>query len=338
MADPAERDQEREWRITIPVQLSISVGAPITAASATVPPPRGGTGFEERVEIDPDYSTREGYDPEFLGGGPLRIELPRLAHRLEPDAAINQQPPATGPPYELPYHHFSVVLNRRRRLAFFTAVNIDGRMTMRLERERDRWIRDPRVAEAEQVGDEFYAKPFDRGHLVRRLDPAWGRSTTLAKTANDDTFHFTNCCPQHAKFNEGKALWAGLEDYLLNRAAGQRKRMTVFTGPVFDPGDPVIDQVQIPLQYWKVAVTTADGDRPVVMAFVISQADLVRPMLEEAAVDVARMFQVPVTDVEQISGVDFKPLRSFDRVIAEGSLEAARAERVAITGYEDIVI
>jgi endonuclease G len=41
---------------------------------------------------------------------------------------------------------------------------------------------------------------------------------------HDDTFHFTNCCPQHERFNQGKNLWAGLEDYLLNRAADERKR------------------------------------------------------------------------------------------------------------------
>ena len=31
----------------------------------------------------------------------------------------------------LPYHHFSVALNKERRLAFFTAVNIDGRTESR---------------------------------------------------------------------------------------------------------------------------------------------------------------------------------------------------------------
>ena len=31
-----------------------------------------------------------------------------------------------------------------------------------------------------KIGDKWYAKPFDRGHLVRRLDPAWGRTKAFA--------------------------------------------------------------------------------------------------------------------------------------------------------------
>jgi endonuclease G len=60
---------------------------------------------------------------------------------------------------------------------------------------------------------------LDRGHLVRRLDPAWGASDAEARAANDDTFHFTNASPQHREFNAGQTLWAGLEDYLLSQAA-----------------------------------------------------------------------------------------------------------------------
>ena len=46
---------------------------------------------------------------------------------------------------ELRYHHFSVVMHRPRRLALFTAVNIDGKLAQRPSRERDRWYLDPRV-------------------------------------------------------------------------------------------------------------------------------------------------------------------------------------------------
>src|SRR5207249_3763343 len=130
-----------------------------------------------------------------------------------------------------------VILNAKRRLAYFTAVNIDGRSAQSPKREKDKWFFDPRVSKDEQVGNEFYAKPFDRGHLVRRLDPAWGPSPAVVKTANDDTFHWTNCSPQHARFNEGKNLWAGLEDYLLKKASAEGKRLTVFTGPVFREED-----------------------------------------------------------------------------------------------------
>src|SRR5262249_33485440 len=141
--------------------------------------------------------------------------------------------------FELKYHHFSIILHRARRFAIVTAANIDGHVARAIQREKDKWFFDPRVGRDAQVGDDLYVRnAFDRGHLVRRLDPAWGRTERIAKVANDDTFHFTNCTPQHACFNEGKNLWAGLEDFLLNRATDDRKRLIVFTGPVLAPDDP----------------------------------------------------------------------------------------------------
>ncbi len=54
-------------------------------------------------------------------------------------------------------------------------MNIDGRKSVPLERGRDRWSYDPRLPEDEQAGDWLYKEEggnfFDRGHLVRRLDP-----------------------------------------------------------------------------------------------------------------------------------------------------------------------
>ena len=60
---------------------------------------------------------------------------------------------------------------------------------------------------SEQTGEDVYRdNDLDRGHLVRRLDPAWGPKSAAAV---DDTFHFTNCAPQHHEFNAGRTLWLG---------------------------------------------------------------------------------------------------------------------------------
>src|SRR5205085_7140123 len=127
--------------------------------------------------------------------------------------------------------------------------SIDGRMHRKeeLKRGKDSWYYDPRVPRGFQVGDELYnGTEFNRGHLIRRLDPAWGRTMRAARTANDDTFHWTNCSPQHKDFNQGKALWAGLEDYLLEKAADERKRMVVLTGPVLSAACPSFRGGSIP--------------------------------------------------------------------------------------------
>lgn len=324
--------------ITVPLTISLRLGVASGAASPTVVTPSGVVpppaptvslpGFAEAVSIDPEYGNREGYDPEFLGVGALGVPLPRLSPAMQADAAVAQGDAAGGATQELKYHHYSVVLNRKRRLAFFTAVNIDGRSARSLKREQDKWFFDPRVDKGDQVGNEFYAgTPFDRGHLVRRLDPAWGRNERIAKVANDDTFHFSNCSPQHKRFNEGKNLWAGLEDFLLGRAVGDRKRLTVFTGPVFADDDPEFRGVRVPRQFWKVAVIPRPNGRAAALGFLVSQAELIHPVVEEAAVDVARTFQVPVGKIEGLTGLDFGALRTMDGTSVDRFGREATEER-----------
>jgi endonuclease G len=304
--------------------------------------------------IDPDYGHRLGYDPEFLGSGPLRVEPPRLSRALELAAARLHSPAPGSCPYELKYHHYSAVVHRSRRLAIFTAVNIEGDRAEGLTRESDRWIRDPRVDRDAQVGAEFYrGTPFDKGHLVRRIDPAWGPDAQVAKVANDDTFHFTNCAPQHKTLNRGLALWRGLEDFLIQRAVSDRRRVTVFTGPVFDrdgdlnpSADPEYAGVGVPRWYWKVAVAARPGGTLGALGFLVSQADLVDRAVsdlraEEAAVDVATTFQVPVTRIADLTSLDFGPLAAREAPSVAGlgrEVASAPTEEIRLMSPEDIRI
>jgi endonuclease G len=282
----------------------------------------------EAIAPDPDYGTRRGYDPEFLGTGSHHVPLPGLPDDLVPLAAEN--PFATGEPrYVLPYHHFSVVLNKARRLAFFTAVNIDGTTSARLKRERDRWFADPRVPVDEQTDDRVYKNnPLDRGHLVRRLDPAWGSSREEAKLCNDDTFHFTNCSPQHEDFNQNQTTWAGLEDYILENADNRDFRVTVFTGPVFADDDDQFAGVQLPREFWKVVVMVKESGDLSATAYLLSQAALIAGLeaLEEFSYGAYRTFQVAVTKIEEKTRLSFGTLSSFDPL---GTLEADRADEIS---------
>ncbi|HVK11474.1 MAG TPA: DNA/RNA non-specific endonuclease [Gemmataceae bacterium] len=305
--------------VHIPIHVTVSVtGAGVPTVTVGVPSSAVDGDFAEAISIDPDYDSREGYDSRFLGTGSFAVPLPILPAALKADAAQNRRADAGADPHVLPYHHYSVVLNARRRLAFFTAVNIDGRSTRSPKREKDKWFFDPRVGRDEQIGNDLYeANPFDRGHLVRRLDPAWGRSPKVVKVANDDTFHFTNCSPQHERFNQGKNLWAGLEDHLLNKATAEERRLTVFTGPVFRSDDRILSGVQIPKEFWKVAVYAKTGAGLVAAAFLVSQEKLIksltRPVGREAsAEDVAETFQTTVAAIERLTNLDFGALRDAD--------------------------
>lgn len=323
--------------LSIPLTITLSLGAPQSTAAAPSeagPPAPPDESLQERVRIDRDYTGRLGYDDEFLGRGGLRVPLPRLDAGLEARVSrlLHLSEVEGAAAYTLHYEHFSVIQHRERKMALLTAVNVDGARRFNLgEREGDAWSKDPRIEQSHQIGSELYeGTELDRGHLVRRLDPVWGATPVEASRANDDTFHFTNCAPQHARFNRGKRLWQGIENFVLNQALAAGFRLCVLTGPVFKPRDPEFREIRLPLQYWKIMVfARADGSLSA-SAYLLSQAELVQDMLREAARQPAfdpGLFQVPIARVTAETGIDFSYLSAHD------PLEAVGGEReVAVPG------
>jgi endonuclease G len=291
---------------------------------------RGGPG----VEIDPDYSNREGYDQDFLD---TPVPLPSLPDELAAQAAVNTQ--ATEEPrYLLPYHHFTVVLSKDRRLAFYTAVNIDGALSREPRRARDHWFFDPRVAQDEQTGRDVYdGNDLDLGHLVRRLDPAWGDSDGVAKLANDDTFHFTNCSPQHKDFNRNKTRWAGMEDYILAHADNLKFRVNVFTGPVFAEDDDAYRDVQLPRQFWKVVTMVKSDGQLSATAYLLSQSDLISGLRtrEPFSYGAYRTYQVPIRKIEELTSLSFGPVTDADPLVR---LRGVTPQPRELDRFEDAVL
>src|SRR5262249_32327240 len=160
-----------------------------------------------------NYGARGGYKPAFIGGH--TVPLPKLSAQMQQNAAKNLQADADDDKFELRYNHFSVVMNKKRKLAYFTASNIDGSKAKKVDRDTgvvtpllpgdvshesldsegaeasETWYEDPRVADDEQTHQALYdkqkvpgfpdpqskgrlARMLQRGHLVRRMDPAWG--------------------------------------------------------------------------------------------------------------------------------------------------------------------
>ncbi|MFH9726514.1 DNA/RNA non-specific endonuclease [Streptomyces sp. NPDC017254] len=271
---------------------------------------------------------RTGYDEAFLG--PL-VPLPLPAR-------------GTVETVVLPYTHFTVVFRPDRRFAASTAVCIDGGALQEDVPRDDIWLFDPRLPEEQQAGDEIYRNnSLDRGHLVRRLDPVWG-PTALALRANTDTFHFTNAAPQADVFNQGRQLWQGLENYLLDHAATYDRKLTVLTGPVLQDSDPPYRGIQVPMRFWKVAAFLQDGALAAA-AYVLDQSpDLSRDAERALAGATAgappplgpfRTYQVPVSDVAEITELEFGPLPDVDVMPATRAPEE-RWRR--LESYGDIVL
>jgi endonuclease G len=222
-------------------------------------------------------------------------------------------------------------MNKVRKIAFYTAVNIDGTSVNRLGRD-DKWIADSRIGADEQTDNSLYANnDLDRGHLVRRLDPVWG-SQSIAQAANIDTFHYTNCSPQHKDFNQSDVTWQGLENYILDNAIAEKFRVSVFTGPVFRDDDQEYRGVKLPRQFWKVLVMVNKGELSAT-AYLLSQEKLIQDLPHEAFSDDKRVktYQVSIQAIEELTGLSFG-LSAFDSM--ERNESTSRA--IPITSYQAI--
>ena len=393
-----DADGTATWRI--PVELSVrlptwaqstsmSTSAPADPGAAAAPSPvddGGGSGGEANAP-SPDYNARSGYKPTFISGH--TVPLPRLTDAIAGDAAANLQ--GDDDEVELKYHHFSVVMNRKRRLAFFTASNIDGKKAKKVDRDTglvspllpkdvghesldreaaeasETWYVDPRVDEAEQTKQALYdqqkvagfpnnssgrlARMLQRGHLVRRMDPAWG-TDSQALAADADTFHFTNCTPQLGFFNMGSAkklnlpksgggrLWRALEDHVLGGAVADKSRVCCFTGPVFGTKDPKFRDLRVPMKFWKIAVWSANGKLQS-LAMLANQAPVLKAIgkLPEKAGDAEALEQLEkvedflstVKNIEKITKIDFgSAIRDADIRNSGGESLVAKPESIPL--------
>lgn len=272
------------------------------------------------VPFDTDYSTRNGYDPNFLSPAKVKtdtgvvdveveVSLPELAPALKRDTAKL----IGGGPGEdvLKYTNFSVVMNAKRRLAFFSAANVDCERRYDISRPEDTWRWDPRIRADHQLGGSYYERNnFDRGHLTRREDLEYGPTVIAALSSAADTCHWSNCAPQHSGFNQSKEIWQGIERYVLEdtiKRDGSKIRAQVFTGPVLDEGDPEYRGVQYPVQFWKVVVALDGEGRLSATAYLASQGEVIAQRgIEAAPFGAFGTFQVEVAEIERLTLLTFK--------------------------------
>ena len=331
--------------LVVPMRIPIDIvrhdADPAPAAvAAPAPDSDSDVSLVEAVKINQKtLGTRPGYKPDFLGKGKLLVTLPVIPASLKSKVATHIKKASE---FELKYFNYSAVVRKDRQLAFFSAVNIDGNLRQDVgKRQGDSWLRDPRIKDEFQLGEEFYGKqktfeadrsqnPFDRGHLVRRLDATWGNTVAAAKEHGDDTFHFTNCSPQFWQFNQGKALWAGIEDFVLDHLEEAKRKACVFNGPVFDgplapkgglpdpkkagKADPKFGGIAIPKFFWKIMVVAQDGELAAT-AFLLSQQDQLLQIdrIQEAMTEEdAKVFQVSIGDLARLTKLDFGALAKAD--------------------------
>ena len=318
-----------ELSLQVPLTITISLGAPahpeaLDSAEAVREPFHDG-----------EYSSRTGFDSSFLGSDstydvplPQPHDLSVLAPTRDGDTLLH-------------YENFSIAMHAKRRLALFTASNIARETHLRRpEAGRDytrqglsglgsgaeRWFIDPRMDDRYQLPDSFFTKDrkaFDKGHIVRREDVAWGSSYEILRRANGDTYHVTNCSPQVAGFNQasrGFDNWGDLENKVFSSAASER--LSVLAGPVLSGNDQIFFGVgdggqsvraKVPTRFWKIIIAPTD-DGLAAFGFVLDQ-DLADVQWTEFVVPANFVTaMVSIVDIEEMTGIVFgEALRNGDQ-------------------------
>lgn len=288
---------EKGFAVALPLNVSLrveSLSEPVQPgpkpAHAVAAPAvaKAGTTDEivfEKLNFDTDYSDRAGYDEDFLGRD-RSAPMPTIKPGKTGDIA----PRKRGGSKLLHYHHFSVMVHAQRKMPALSACNVDYSKGQRGTKDRkafgkDEWIIDNRMDERYQLPKGFYDrwKMLDYGHLVRRDDNCWGASETEIEFSNADTFHLTNCTPQHEAFNRDRfgyhGLWGRLENHISDQATHDRAlaRLCIFAGPIFTATndlklkDDELGNVFVPLSFWKVVIAPSASGSVRAFGFITSQ-------------------------------------------------------------------
>ncbi len=327
--------------ITIPLQITVSLGGLPAASGAQishrVTPGAEPDNLEASIHPDPDYTNRPGFQTGFLS---LPVPLPTLK-----DTKLGKPLPQV-----LKYFHYSVLLNEDRKMAYVSAVNYFAKAPVSYSRTGpDKWFEDPR-AKGFQTDESLYAgNPLDRGHLTRRADAAWGATQAEAKLANDDTFHFSNCTPQHEVFNQGQKaaaqglkLWGNLETYVQDQAKANQGKVSVLNGPVFRASDRPYRGILLPKEFYKVICYVSDTGKLRAAAFILSQEALLKTVaLEDLVWTPYKPFQVKLSLLETRTHLDFGALRAADALTGlglEAFEEGLSTEAIAIESLDNIVL
>ena len=348
---------------TVPVEITVDLPGAVSAAQPHARPADPAPAVT--AESTPEFADRPGYRPDFIDGFNVPLPQMTAAQKadavtIKPERRVPGQS-AT----ELRYQHFSIVMSGARKLAYFTAFNIHGESLIGFSRktkgfynynaastafreslgraEGDDWVDDPRIDDTAQTGESYYESMpnrfvdakghadldpqpnFDRGHLVRRLDPCWG-PRDKALFAERDSFTWTNAAPQTSAFNQGKAkrllgqtegrLWQGIENYVLRNAWATDSKVCVLTGPVFADDDPIysdktgIENVRVPLRFRKILVWQEEGDLKS-LALVADQVKSLRKtpegeaFVEDEQLALMENFLTTVAKVEKLTGFEF---------------------------------
>lgn len=149
---------------------------------------------------------------------------------------------------------------------------------------------DTEVPEPRATDWDYYNSGYDRGHMCPAADNKW------SKKAMEESFLFTNMCPQNGNLNRGD--WNEME-MACRKWAKKYGDLYIVCGPILYKGKHKTigkNMVVVPEAFFKVVLRT--GDDPQAIGFIYKNTSGNRP--KDSYVNT-------VDEVERITGIDFFP-------------------------------
>ncbi len=158
-----------------------------------------------------------------------------------------------------------------------------------VERHENLFHDDLDVPSPRATDNDYYNSGYDRGHMCPAGDNKWSRD------AMNETFLFTNICPQVHGLNAG--AWNDLE---LACRSWARKYGDVYIacGPIYEGTPRTIgrNRVAVPTAFFKVILCMRGQGAPKSIGFIYPNASTSRKMFSYA---------MSVDEVERRTGIDF---------------------------------
>lgn len=149
---------------------------------------------------------------------------------------------------------------------------------------------DTEVPEPRATDWDYYNSGYDRGHMCPAADNKW------SKKAMEESFLFTNMCPQNGNLNRGD--WNEME-MACRKWAKKYGDLYIVCGPILYKGKHKTigkNKVVVPEAFFKVVLRTGDDSQAI--GFIYKNTSGNRP--KDSYVNT-------VDEVERITGIDFFP-------------------------------
>ncbi len=154
----------------------------------------------------------------------------------------------------LEYTGHTLSYNNKTRLPNWVAYELTRKEAQGNNPRKDKFAQDPEAKGAQGDKEDYRNSGWDRGHMAPAGDMKWNTQ------AMDETYYFTNICPQNPQLNSGD--WKDLEEQCRTWAE-KYGSVYIVCGPIITTnthGKLGKNQIVIPDKFFKVLLTRKNGE------------------------------------------------------------------------------